>query len=80
MRLLLLPKWDQQVAKRITQSETCAGMLSASSHVMRVAICEDCRHHNRDLTEADYFGDQCRHLERGTLVIAQRVSLLASSQ
>ena len=77
MRLLLLPKWDQQCAMRVAKSETCADMLPPTTNIMRVAICEDCRHRRvgRSLSEELYFSVLCRYLSRSTVVVAQRVSL-----
>ena len=75
MRLLLLSKWDQHGAKYISQ--TCADMMPPCADTLKVAICEDCRHHNQALTEEQYFLDLCRRLGRNnTRVIVRRVSLI----
>ena len=79
MRLLLLPKWDQPCAKKVAYSEFCADMLPTTD-IVRVAICEDCRHQNHPLTESDYFCDLYRHLGRNTKIVARRVSLIQPSE
>ena len=80
MRLLLLPKWDQPCALKVSQWPTLVEMLPATSDFMRVAICEDCRRHRgRPLSEANGFSSLCKYLSRSTRVIVQRVSLFLPS-
>ena len=86
MRLLLMPKWDQQCARRV--AEYCKDLLppmlreppeAATRKHLRVAICQDCRvlRYSQNPTEAQYFVGLCRYLERmGIVVETLKVSFL----
>ena len=83
MRFVLLPKCDQQSARRVSQR--CFDLLPAVLRespetslrtTFRVALCQECRIRGLDPnpTEANYFVDLCRFLERpGTAVDVLRV-------
>ena len=80
MRLLLLPKWDQPCAKRISwQSQH---VLPTEKKQIKIAVCYDCKH-DRQRREcpsivAGYFEDLFnRYLERNTEVICLQVTLLS---
>ena len=55
VKALLMPKWEQQCAKRVAHDQVAKGLLPMKK-VVRIAICQDARCVKSDLTnEEEYF-------------------------